>query len=122
MEEPNVGPLLRKVVLFSGHMIDAPGRKKTRFPPDKEQVAARAITAALDDLDIGGTNAKRRRSARSTNASERSAMFIVTQTCPTRTSFADGGRRATGNFLWWTGCLCKQSRLDQKSRHRNSWS
>jgi hypothetical protein len=51
--DPNVGPLLRKVVLFSGHMIDAPGRKRTRFPPDKEQVAARAISAVLDDLDIG---------------------------------------------------------------------
>jgi hypothetical protein len=26
----------RKVALFSGHMIDAPGREKPRFPPDKE--------------------------------------------------------------------------------------
>ncbi|MGA8583963.1 MAG: hypothetical protein WB715_09020 [Roseiarcus sp.] len=43
----------RKAVLFSGHMIDAPGRKKPRFPPDKEPVAARAIASALADLDIG---------------------------------------------------------------------
>jgi hypothetical protein len=43
---------LRKVVLFSGHMIDAPGREKPRFPPDKEPVAASAIGAALQDLDI----------------------------------------------------------------------
>ena len=30
----------RQVVLFSGHMIDAPGREKPRFPPDKEPIAA----------------------------------------------------------------------------------
>jgi hypothetical protein len=43
----------RKAVLFSGHMIDAPGREKPRFPPDKEPVAARAIASALADLDVG---------------------------------------------------------------------
>src|SRR5271166_2096571 len=43
----------RKVVLFSGHMIDAPGRQKPRFPPDKEPVAATAIASALADLDVG---------------------------------------------------------------------
>ena len=35
----------RKVVLFSGHMIDAPGREKPRFPPDKEPIAASAIAS-----------------------------------------------------------------------------
>ena len=43
----------RKVVLFSGHMIDAPGRAKPRFPPDKEAVAAGAIASALADLTLG---------------------------------------------------------------------
>jgi hypothetical protein len=43
----------RKIVLFSGHMIDAPGRDKPRFPPDKEPIAARAIAEALADLRIG---------------------------------------------------------------------
>jgi hypothetical protein len=43
----------RKVALFSGHMIDAPGREKPRFPPDKEPVAARAIAATLADLAVG---------------------------------------------------------------------
>ena len=43
----------RKVALFSGHMIDAPDRPKPRFPADKEPIAARAIAAALADLDIG---------------------------------------------------------------------
>ena len=43
----------RKAVLFSGHMIDAPGREKPRFPPDKEPVAAGAIASALADLDVG---------------------------------------------------------------------
>src|SRR6185437_3442275 len=43
----------RRVVLFSGHMIDAPGRAAPRFPPDKEPVAARAIADALADLHVG---------------------------------------------------------------------
>ena len=42
-----------KVVLFSGHMIDAPDRVKPRFPPDKEPLAARAIASALADLEVG---------------------------------------------------------------------
>ncbi len=43
----------RKVVLFSGHMVDAPGRENPRFPPDKEPIAARAIAAALAELGVG---------------------------------------------------------------------
>jgi hypothetical protein len=49
------------VVLFSGHMIDAPDRKSPRFPPDKAPVAAAAIAdtlakmgAAASDLAICG--------------------------------------------------------------------
>ena len=42
-----------KVALFSGHMIDAPGRAKPRFPLDKEPIAAAAIAATLADLGIG---------------------------------------------------------------------
>ena len=37
----------QNVVLFSGHMIDAPDRKARRFPPDREPVAASAIAATL---------------------------------------------------------------------------
>jgi hypothetical protein len=43
----------RKVLLFSGHMIDGPGRKEPRFPAAKEPVAADAIAKALDALDAG---------------------------------------------------------------------
>jgi hypothetical protein len=43
----------RKIALFSGHMIDAPGREKPRFPPDKEPIAARAIAEALAELGLG---------------------------------------------------------------------
>jgi tetratricopeptide (TPR) repeat protein len=39
-----------KVFLFSGHMIDAPGRAEPRFPPEKEAVAARAMARHLDDF------------------------------------------------------------------------
>ncbi len=43
----------RLVILFSGHMIDAPGRTRPRFPPDQEETAARAIQATLDTLHAG---------------------------------------------------------------------
>ena len=39
-----------RVFLFSGHMIDAPGRERPRFPADKEPIAAVAIAAKLDEL------------------------------------------------------------------------
>jgi hypothetical protein len=42
-----------KVVLFSGHMIDAPDRQKPRFPADKEPFAAKAIAATLEELGVG---------------------------------------------------------------------
>ncbi len=42
-----------RVVLFSGHMIDAPERPTPRFPAEKESIAASAIAAALDDLRLG---------------------------------------------------------------------
>ncbi len=40
----------RKVVLFSGHMVDAPGRKVPRFPASAEPLAATAIAEALEAL------------------------------------------------------------------------
>lgn len=43
----------RKVFLFSGHMIDAPGRPTPRFPADKEPIAARAIADTLARLGAG---------------------------------------------------------------------
>jgi len=43
----------RQVFLFSGHMIDAPGRETPRFPADKEPIAAQKIAAALDALGAG---------------------------------------------------------------------
>lgn len=43
----------RQVILFSGHMIDAPERKEPRFPADKEPIAAQAIAAKLDELQAG---------------------------------------------------------------------
>jgi hypothetical protein len=46
----------RKVLLFSGHMIDAPGRAGPRFPPDKAAIAAGAIAATLEALDVGSSD------------------------------------------------------------------
>lgn len=43
----------RTVFLFSGHMIDAPDRPESRFPGDKEPIAAEAIAAKLDELGAG---------------------------------------------------------------------
>jgi hypothetical protein len=41
------------VFLFSGHMIDAPGRHQPRFPPEQEPVARDAIVALLAQLNAG---------------------------------------------------------------------
>lgn len=43
----------RYVLLFSGHMIDAPGRKEPRFPADKEKIAAGEIAKKLSELGAG---------------------------------------------------------------------
>lgn len=45
--------LPRQVLLFSGHMVDAPGRAQPRFPPAKEAGARAALDAALAALDAG---------------------------------------------------------------------
>jgi tetratricopeptide (TPR) repeat protein len=45
----------RKVVLFSGHMVDSPGRKQPRFPAAAEPLAAQAIADTLAAL---GTDAQ----------------------------------------------------------------
>ena len=42
----------KNVVLFSGHMIDAPDRKTPRFPPDKEPAAAAAIAETLAEIGV----------------------------------------------------------------------
>ena len=51
----------RKVIVFSGHMIDGPGRSDPRFPHTKEKAAREAIELKLvewginqDDLGICG--------------------------------------------------------------------
>jgi len=43
----------RQVFLFSGHMIDVPGRTPPRFPAAKESIAAQKIAEALDQLGAG---------------------------------------------------------------------
>jgi hypothetical protein len=46
----------QRVLLFSGHMVDAPGRRAPRFPPSKVTAAARRIDAALDALHAAATD------------------------------------------------------------------
>jgi hypothetical protein len=46
----------RHVLLFSGHMIDAPGRKQPRFPASKESVVADALTRLLDSPDVAANS------------------------------------------------------------------
>jgi len=46
----------KKVMLFSGHMVDAPDRERPRFPADKESVAANAIASVLEQLDTGAND------------------------------------------------------------------
>ncbi len=43
----------RHVLLFSGHMIDAPGRKAPRFPAAMEKQAGAAIAHQLDEIGVG---------------------------------------------------------------------
>ncbi len=43
----------RQVLLFSGHMMDAPGREPPRFPAGKAPAAASGIAQALDKLGAG---------------------------------------------------------------------
>ena len=43
----------RQVFLFSGHMIDKPGRQPPRFPASKEPIAAQKIAEALQKLGAG---------------------------------------------------------------------
>lgn len=43
----------RQVILFSGHMFDAPNRTPPRFPLDKQDIAAQKIAKALDALGAG---------------------------------------------------------------------
>jgi hypothetical protein len=40
MPEVQMDQSPKHVLLFSGHMIDAPGRKTPRFPADTERTAA----------------------------------------------------------------------------------
>jgi hypothetical protein len=46
----------RNVLLFSGHMIDAPGREEPRFPAGKEAIAADAIAKLLDSAELGANS------------------------------------------------------------------
>lgn len=42
-----------RVLLFSGHMIDAPGRTPPRFPAEKIPAAAASISSTLSELQAG---------------------------------------------------------------------
>jgi tetratricopeptide (TPR) repeat protein len=53
LEKPDDRWEPRQVLLFSGHMMDAPGRKTPRFPAEKETAAAQAIEGALENLAAG---------------------------------------------------------------------
>lgn len=53
MSDRMPGFMPRHVFLFSGHMIDHPDRRESRFPADKEEIAARSIAEKLDELGAG---------------------------------------------------------------------
>src|ERR1700683_423679 len=61
MSEVQMDQSPKNVLLFSGHMIDAPDRRPPRFPPEKVGTAAAAIAQTLEvigasrgDLSISG--------------------------------------------------------------------
>ncbi len=43
----------KRVLLFSGHMIDHPDREQPRFPAAKEPEAKAAIAGLMDEMDVG---------------------------------------------------------------------
>lgn len=43
----------RQVLLFSGHLVDVPGRSPPRFPPGKVPAAASHLAQVLAELDAG---------------------------------------------------------------------
>jgi hypothetical protein len=45
--------MTRRVILFSGHRVDEPGRTRPRFPAAKVDAAAQRIGAVLDTLGAG---------------------------------------------------------------------
>ena len=49
----STGGAVRRVVLFSGHMIDAPDRSSPRFPPALEPKVGRALLDVVDRLGAG---------------------------------------------------------------------
>jgi hypothetical protein len=52
-DEEAMPPEPRQVILFTGHMVDAPGRSLPRFPASLVPAAARRIGTALDAIDAG---------------------------------------------------------------------
>ena len=53
--DSDVAALRKRVLVFTGHMIDAPDRKSPRFPADKESVAREKIKEAiLHEMNTGG--------------------------------------------------------------------
>ena len=46
----------QRILLFSGHMIDAPDRKSPRFPVGKADIASQSIATSLDNLQAGPTD------------------------------------------------------------------
>ena len=46
---PSSDPARKRVLLFAGHRIDEPGRRRPRFPKEKEQVARQAILSAVEE-------------------------------------------------------------------------
>jgi hypothetical protein len=47
----------RKIFLFSGHMVDAPGRAQPRFPAARAHVAKAALHRLVTELDAGPQDA-----------------------------------------------------------------
>ncbi|MGO9972714.1 MAG: tetratricopeptide repeat-containing protein [Solirubrobacteraceae bacterium] len=54
---PVAPPLRSRMIVFSGHRIDAPGRKEPRFPASSESKAAEMIrSAVVEEKQLAGSN------------------------------------------------------------------
>lgn len=46
----------KKIIIFSGHMIDKPDRKSPRFPPEIEPAVKKGIDKTLELLNVGSSD------------------------------------------------------------------
>lgn len=112
----------RQVWLFSGHMMDAPGRTPPRFPADKEAMAASRIAQALDAEQAGPQDLALAQAAAGGDilfleaCQTRGAPCRVLLPFPLETFAAHSVLPAEHGPMWLTRCQAVLAQLDTPPR------